>query len=98
MAGTALPRTVGGQVEILSGQGMPAFAVSLSSVGGRHRLSPKNVLPCCHGFKVVWVHTFAVAAQVINDEALWDWSDEAFVGPAMRAPSVFTNREARVTV
>ena len=45
---------------------MPSFAVSLRRLPGNKPFPAQKVLSLRHWLKMLWVHAFAIAAQVVN--------------------------------
>ena len=49
------------------------------------RFAPPHVLRVGNRFQVVWPHTPSIAAEVVNFQARWYWTDENLVSDARSA-------------
>lgn len=55
---------------------MSLAALALTRVQGRRRIPSEHILSLGHSFEVLWVNAPAIPAQVVDDKALGNGSNE----------------------
>jgi hypothetical protein len=75
---------------------MTATALRFSRVGRGNAIAPKQICDGRHRFQMIRVHACRALAQMIQLHAIWDWTNEQFVGEAMCRQQFVVKAESTV--